>query len=256
MIRQLVEFRKAHPGSLVQARGIAAWRSLVVGIARVVRDQPVNDLQNVGGQTERFLYEIGPQRGALMLLPGVAYCLRRFQALVHQLSRAGWVRHVRENTRNRVIVGEAGDLEAFMFGHQRANLEPVGEVLLDAQSGRCFYCSRDIRDQGAVDHFIPWSRYPRDLAHNFVLAHAMCNGSKSDMLASRRHLERWREVIDGRAGDELAKALASKGVIADVECSRTVTRWAYAQGLSIGARAWIRRDATEPIDEKFLQILG
>ncbi len=22
-----------------------------------------------------------------------------------------------------------------------------------------------------VDHFIPWSRYPRDLARNFVLAH-------------------------------------------------------------------------------------
>jgi len=35
-----------------------------------------------------------------------------------------------------------------------------------------------------------------------------------------------------------------------------LARWAYAQGLSIGAQAWIRRDATEPIDEGFLEILG
>jgi 5-methylcytosine-specific restriction endonuclease McrA len=150
---------------------------------------------------------------------------------------AGWVRHVRENTRNRVIVGEAGDLEAFMFGHQRANLEPVREVLLEAQAGNCFYCGRGIREQGAVDHFIPWSRYPRDLAHNFVLAHATCNGSKSDLLASRRHLEHWREATDGRAGEELGRALAAKGVIANAECSHTVARWAYAQGLAIGAQA-------------------
>ncbi len=255
VIRQLIEFRRAHPGPLVQSHGVATWSALIAGIGRVVRDQPVNYLQNVGGQSVRFLYEIGPRRGELTLLPGVAYCLRRFQALVHQLSRSGWVRHVRENTRNRIIIGEAGDLEAFMFGHQRANLEPVRAVLLDAQLGKCFYCDCGLREQGAVDHFIPWSRYPRDLAHNFVLAHAACNGSKSDMLASRRHLERWRDTIDGRAGEELGQALAAKGVIADAECSRTVTRWAYAQGLAIGAMAWIRQDSTEPIDEGFLKLL-
>ena len=37
-----------------------------------------------------------------------------------------------------------------------------------------------------VDHFIPWSRYPRDLVQNFVLAHNACNLDKGDMLGARR----------------------------------------------------------------------
>lgn len=39
------------------------------------------------------------------------------------------------------------------------------------QAGRCFYCRRPMGDGLAVDHFIPWPRYPRDLGHNFVLTH-------------------------------------------------------------------------------------
>jgi hypothetical protein len=35
-----------------------------------------------------------------------------------------------------------------------------------------------------VDHFIPWSRYPADLGHNFVLAHDRCINAKSDYLAA------------------------------------------------------------------------
>lgn len=256
VIRRLVEFRGSRIDSLAQARGSGTWTTLVGHIARVVREQPAKYLQNVGGRAVPFLYEIGPERGELTLLPGVAYCLRRFQGLVHQLSRTGWVRHVRENTRNRVIVGEAGDLEAFMFGHQRASLEPAREVLLDLQSGKCFYCRRDIREQSAVDHFVPWSRYPHDLAHNMVLAHGTCNGSKSDMLAARRHLECWLERNEGQKGMDLGKELTARGLIADADRSRTVARWAYGQGHSAGAQAWIKRDESEPIDAGFLAILG
>ena len=39
-----------------------------------------------------------------------------------------------------------------------------------------------------VDHFIPWSRYPRDLAQNFVLAHGACNLDKGDMLSAPAQL--------------------------------------------------------------------
>ena len=255
VINKILEFRRAHPGSLPQARSVAAWRSLVSGVARVVRDQPVNYLQNVGGQTVPFLYEIGPNAGDITLVPGAAFCLRRFQVLVQQLSRTGWMRHVRENSRNRVIVGEAGDLEAFMFGRQRANLELVRQILIGTQSRKCFYCKRDVHDTGVVDHFIPWSRYPRDLAHNFVLTDKACNGRKSDMLAAREHLERWCEVTDGKAGEDLGTAIASAGVISDIECSRTVARWAYGQGLAAGAHAWIRHEQTEAISGQFLELL-
>lgn len=143
-----------------------------------------------------------------------------------------------------------------MFGHQRTSLEPAREVLLDLQSGKCFYCKGGIREQAAVDHFVPWSKYPRDLAHNLVLAHATCNGSKSDMLAARRHLECWLERNDGQKGLELGKALTARGLIADAACSRTVARWAYGQGQAVGAQAWINRDESEPIDAGFLEILG
>ena len=40
-----------------------------------------------------------------------------------------------------------------------------------------------------VGHVIPWSRYPRDLAQNFVLALSACNLDKGDMLSDRRCLE-------------------------------------------------------------------
>ena len=256
VIRQLIDFRRLHPDSIVQARADDAWPALVGGIAQVVRSQPVNYLQNVGGRAIRFLYDVGPRRGELTLLPGVAYCLRRFHGLVHQLSRAGWIRHVRENTRNRMIVGEAGDLEAFLFGHQRASLEGARQVLREFQSGKCFYCGRSIREEGAVDHFIPWARYPRDLAHNLVLAHSQCNGRKADMLAAKRHLEPWRGRNSGHEGAELGAALVGKGVIADPECAITVARWAYGQGHAAGAYAWVQRDQSEPIDDGCLSLLA
>jgi hypothetical protein len=46
-------------------------------------------------------------------------------------------------------------------------------------------------DSGEIDHFAPWSRYPRDLAHNLVLAHKVCNRQKSDLLAAETHLDEW-----------------------------------------------------------------
>ena len=255
VVGRLVEFRRLHSGSLAQARSLRGWDNLLAKIESTVRDQPVNFLQNVRGQPIKFLYEVGPGRGEITLLPGVAFCLRRFQALVHQLSRAGWVRHVRENTRNRPIVGEAGDLEAFMFGQRRANLQPVRDVLCELQSGRCFYCQRELRANAVVDHFIPWARYSRDLAHNFVLADSACNSSKSDMLAAKRHLERWCELTAGPRARETGRALAESGFIADLDCSRTVARWAYGQGMATGAIAWVRRDSIEAIDAGYLELL-
>ena len=255
VVNALITYRRTAEGALSRARGSIAWNALVRRIATVVRSQPVNFLQNVGGETVQFLYQVGPERGALTLLPGVAFCLRRFQGLVQQLSRVGWIRHIRENVRNRAIVGEAGDLEAFMFDTRRPSLEPVREVLLEFQSGACFYCNRSIRDQSAVDHFIPWSKYPRDLAHNFVLAHASCNGSKSDALPAKEHIVRWRTRNDSPLGSELGNTLAIRGFVADVVCSRTVAKWAYGQGLAIGAHAWQRGTQFERIDAHYLSVL-
>ena len=76
------------------------------------------------------------------------------------------------------------DLSEFLFGAERSGLRSIADGLLDLQRGACFYCAGKLRESGEVDHFIPWSRYPLDLGHNFVLAHASCNRDKRDMLSA------------------------------------------------------------------------
>ena len=67
---------------------------------------------------------------------------------------------------------------------ERSSLDVYKNILIDVQERRCFYCREDLHRGMDVDHFIPWSRYPVDLGHNFVLAHPACNNSKSDHLAA------------------------------------------------------------------------
>ncbi len=70
-------------------------------------------------------------------------------------------------------------------------LDSYRPILLDVQAGRCFYCRQDLKRSVEVDHFIPWSRYPTDLGHNFVLVHPACNNAKSDYIAAEDHLAAW-----------------------------------------------------------------
>ena len=39
----------------------------------------------------------------------------------------------------------------------------VRRALQEMQENRCFYCGSAMKQDPHVDHFIPWSRYPRDL---------------------------------------------------------------------------------------------
>lgn len=222
--------------SLVAARKHSDWPSVISSISTTVRDQPIRYLQNVGGQTVSFLYAIGPGAGSITLLPGIAYALRRFQVFVVRLAQGGWVRHVRENPRNRVLIGEAGDLEAFMFEQSRQALAAARRVLAEAQGNRCFYCERRVTGVGAVDHFIPWARYPRDLAENFVLACTACNWAKSDMLAASSHREKWAQR--NRTGGLMIDMLASVGMVSDRLAMEAVAQWAYGDAARLGARLW------------------
>jgi hypothetical protein len=90
-----------------------------------------------------------------------------------------------------------------------------------------------------VDHFIPWSRYPVDLGHNFVAAHASCNSKKSDRLAAERHLDRWVGMVDG-GGDDLAAEFSRLRVQSDLPSSLKITRWAYQQTFDAGGLTWLK----------------
>jgi 5-methylcytosine-specific restriction endonuclease McrA len=172
--------------TLPQARQHPDWGRTVSVIARVVGEMPVRYLQNLGGATVPFLYEPKIVDGTLCLLPGASFHLRRFHGFIQHLTRAKWVEHVRTNSRNRSIVGPAADLEGFMFGVSWAGLASVSTAFRTIQDDRCFFCEERLGSAVAVDHSIPWSRYPRDTALNFVLAHARCNADKRELLAAAR----------------------------------------------------------------------
>jgi 5-methylcytosine-specific restriction endonuclease McrA len=236
----------------LQAATHPAYRELLNGVARTVSAQPLNYLQNFGGSTTPFLYD-RPGPGAVVLKPGVAYCLRRFQPLVQQLARTQWADHIKANQRNRTILGDAGDLEDFLFCVSRQSLAVIAQGLRRLDGGACFYCGASTTDVD-VDHFIPFTLYPRDLAHNFVLTHPTCNRSKSDTLAGRPHLERWLDRLVKR-GDALAEIGSEAGVVADATTNHRVASWAYASSAAGGGRAWLAPSSYELINGDYVRIL-
>jgi hypothetical protein len=65
---------------------------------RVVREMPLWRLQRIGREEFTFLYEHQGDGHVIRLQTGVAYCLRKFHALISDLVRGAWVRYVRGRT--------------------------------------------------------------------------------------------------------------------------------------------------------------
>jgi 5-methylcytosine-specific restriction endonuclease McrA len=253
VINTLDQVRRAGADNLTMARLERGWHQSLRSIARTIRNQPVQYLQNLAGSSLPFLFDYPPPRGRLVLRPGVAFNLRRFQGFVTELARAAWVRHVRTNGRNARVIGSGDDLETFMFGAERTSLAKVAPFLRDLQAGRCFYCGGNITREGEVDHFIPWSRYPRDTGHNFVLAHASCNRAKRQLLAARPHLDAWLQRTKEH-GAEIRAKVQDLGFSADEGSSLSIAQWAYSQAATSLAHAWMRGSETAPIDGTYLSL--
>jgi hypothetical protein len=249
------EARESYGDSLSALMNRAAtWKQLLRRVATVVSVMPLWKLQTVGPERLEFLYQntgVGP---AVDLLPGVAYCLRKFHALISDLVRGAWVRYVRQQ--NLDLLGETADLNEFLFGSERAALAVVRPVLMDIQNGRCFYCQSPLPPSGThVDHFIAWARYPVDLGHNFVLADSRCNGKKRDRLPACQHLAAWVER-NSRFGDQIGEALEERGIISKLDSSKRVTEWAYAQTEAAGGLTWLRADEMIPLAAEWRGLLG
>lgn len=209
---------------------------LVRKVAGRVKSMPLWRLQVLGGRHENVLYPETRGESSIVLNPGIAFCFRRFHGLVTRLAQDAWIRFVRNSPANQALIGGSVDLGAFLFGSERANLELHRPLLTDLQRGTCFYCPSAVR-YGEVDHFIPWSRYPHDLGHNFVLACEPCNRSKRDMLANHRFRERWQRRNDDH-GVEMSVWFKSKQLPHDLDGIRAVADWAYAQAQATGAQLW------------------
>lgn len=249
VVSAIAEFRtRTQAQTLSAASQHQEFRQLIGTVSTTVSSQPLTYFQNFGGGTDEFIYErAGP--GKIRLKPGVAYCLRRFYPLVQQLARSHWIGHIKGNRRNVTILGEADDLEEFLFSSSRQSLETMGAGLRKLDGAKCFYCGHSLTTAD-VDHFVPFAQYPRDLAHNFVLAHPACNRSKSDTLAALPHLERWLERIK-RHAEALVEIGANAGFITDTGIAVQVGSWAYANAVASSSQAWQAANSYSPIDHRY-----
>jgi 5-methylcytosine-specific restriction endonuclease McrA len=211
------------------------YKKLVTAVAATVAKQPINYLQNVGGGVLPFLYE--SNASSITLKSGVTYCLRRFQPLIQQLARSRWTDFIKKNTKNIPILGEKDDLNSFLFEASRKTLALVCKGLKELYGNKCFYCNKAASEL-EVDHFIPFSLYPRDLMHNFVLACPRCNRSKSDSLAAKIHLDKWTELT-AKNSEALHNIGEKAGILAARDTSLKVVCWAYEASTLAKCSLWV-----------------
>jgi hypothetical protein len=106
-----------------------------------------------------------------------------------------------------------------------------------------------------VDHFVPWSRYPVDLAHNFVLTDTSCNANKSDFLPQISFLDRWtKRNADHRS--TLAAEFTRIHAPHDLHVSVQVVSWAFEQVERVGGRVWAGGKSYERLGAMWRSVLG
>jgi HNH endonuclease len=235
-IQRLVLAARAHGADRWTQLPADVREQLLRDVRSALREQPLWKLHEVaGGDGFRFLYRRGTSAGELVFEPGVIPALAAYSNLVEDLVRGAWLRFVLRC--NPELVGHGAQVELFLFPDQRASLVAWRQALLPVHGDQCFYCGGVVRGTPDVDHFLPWAKYPRDLGHNFVFAHAECNQRKSDHLAGVAHLRAWRQGLD-RRGDAVAAVCRAAGLPHDRAAVVQAASTLYATAARVGARAF------------------
>ncbi len=255
VISKIIKAHGTCAGSLFRLQQTAPdhWHSLVVDVRQVVSVMPLWKLQTVGNERLEFLYENAGRGRSITLKPGVAFCFRAFYSLLRDLIQGAWARFIHRI--NGTQLGDLTDLSSFLFGRERSSLESYRPILVDIQAGRCFYCQKNLSRRTEVDHFIPWSRYPSDLGHNFVLAHPSCNNAKSDHIAAEEHLATWIER-NRLHSHQLSEQLSDLELPQDLEASTRITEWAYAQTEQSQGQVWVMKDVFQRLGPDWRRLLA
>ena len=212
---------------VARTRDIRKWQSTIKEVAQTIKNNPAKYLQSAQDKVSReFLYVYNPKANAIVLMPGIAYCFTRFSQIIHKLCQQYWTEFVRKNRHNQPYFSDDIDLQQFLFHQSRQSLKVLESILIDSQQGQCFYCHKALKNNIEVDHFIPWSKYPIDTTHNFVLTDHRCNNSKLDYLAEELFYEKWleRNQQHGHTIEQQAKTI---GFITNQQRSETISQWAY-----------------------------
>ncbi|MEZ6002636.1 MAG: HNH endonuclease domain-containing protein [Planctomycetota bacterium] len=229
-------------------------RSLERSARRTIREMPLWKLQNLRSSQvpAEVLYRRGSSPFHVRFVPGVIGGFRHFAPLVEELARAAWLRHVLRV--NPTVLGAVTRVESFLFPDSRSSLMALRGPLLEMQGETCFYCREGMRGDVAVDHFLPWARYRRDLGHNFVLAHSSCNGSKSDSLPALLHLERWAQR-NHEFGADLAQRFDLLRFPHDVATTQRDASSLYELAEAEGADLWIEKGRMQRVSSDWRQAL-
>jgi hypothetical protein len=228
---------------------------LLSKVRKSIATMPLWKLQRVRDSIDpiSFLYRQRTSGYEVEFEPGIVACLAHFAPLVEDVVRSAWLRHVlRCNGR---LLGATAQVESFLFPDSRASLEAWRGSVQAVQGDACFYCDEPIGGTPVVDHFLPWTRYRRDLGHNFVLAHDRCNQAKSDHLASCEHLERWCRRNE-QHGRELAIRFDAAQLPHDWQTLRHVATSLYRLAEANGSLLWQRGKELIAIDGRWRSILS
>lgn len=237
VITVLYECQQNNIRSLVQLKRSSYWLESYRAALNTLKTGPLWRLQVLAKQEECFLYPHNKKLNYIELKPGIAACFRRFYDLVIYLSKNAWLQKIQSIKYNQELIGPQSKLESFLFGEDRQSLAKVKPVLVELQKNQCFYCKKPFKDDVEVDHFIPFSRYSNDLAHNFVAAHRRCNNNKRDFLASYEHRNNWFEDNLNKYNQTIESELSSY-FDCNIEQSIAVSNWAYEVARSSHAKLW------------------
>lgn len=224
--------------NITQAKLSRYWKQTYQNTMRTFKEGPLWRLQILSKSEHCFLFPHVKDRNYIELNPGIADCFQQFHDLVVQFARQGWIDKISKIRQNQAIIGKAGELSDFLFNSSRNSLKPASSVLQDIQKNLCFYCKKSLNDNSEVDHFIPFSKYNNDLAHNFVLAHKTCNNNKRSYLAAPEHRDSWIEQ-----NLDVHKGLITQELGSYFNCDPTrtlrIAEWAYDVATTNGSKFWL-----------------
>lgn len=218
IIEEVARLRKDHPKcnrlQQIQDTEPKAYLAARNRVEQVLVAQPIPRLQRIGGKEIPFLYScswepkqsLRPLKDAgldfIELSPGVRDRLVVMGPLLRPVIESIWVADVASWSK---IETEEVKLRVHLFGAERTTFPPeVRKGLQKLHSNKCFYCSLEVHAGFAVDHFIPWSRYPNDAIENLVMSCSSCNSKKSDHLASPEFLAKWLVRLEEPTLTEIA----------------------------------------------------
>jgi hypothetical protein len=169
LILSIVTNLQRRHGTLMRARASPTWAAAITQTARLISTMPLWRLQVLRNQTLDFLYERSAANDRITLRAGVAANLRRFHGMIVRLAQSEWMHFIQGLPSNAPLLGATSDLSEFLFGAERSALKAMTPALADSQNGECLYCERRV-SAGHIDHFVPWSRYPRYLAQTLFVS--------------------------------------------------------------------------------------